>query len=300
MAMAKSALAEIGENVGDVQPRNIFLNETGEIKLASLRSWPGQVSNYRRAVLEEECGYLAPEDIERLKLGAMDNQINTESEAFAMGLVVMACASLQPQQDLYEMKENEFQEDLFFSRLGRLQHDATYSEILRGVVSNLLEIEPLKRMSLQELRLLLEKHSENIIAKKPLRIDNAPKKLQRTVNEMFKIIRPSDADKHSAPKPTAAQTSEKILTFINFEDKKPSSQNSLPAVSSKSELSIEADIRNAQKPPIVINNYAEEPHRPAISKVYAGSPSPVIKKTESVPFDSPPKYKPFEALASPS
>ena len=34
--------------------------------------------------------------------------------------------------------------------------------------------------------------------------------------------------------------------------------------------------------------------------MYAGSPSPAIKKTESVPFDSPPKYKPFEALASPS
>lgn len=52
LAMAKSALLEICENVGDIQPRNIFLNETGEIKVASLRSWPGQVSNYRRAVLE--------------------------------------------------------------------------------------------------------------------------------------------------------------------------------------------------------------------------------------------------------
>lgn len=57
------------------------------------------------------------------------------------------------------MKENEFQEDLFFTRLGKFQHDATYSEILRGVVSNLLEIEPLKRMNLQELKSLLEKHS---------------------------------------------------------------------------------------------------------------------------------------------
>lgn len=70
----------------------------------------------------------------------MDNQINTESEIFAMGLVMLSCASLQHQQDLYEMKENEFQEDLFFTRLGKFQHDATYSEILRGVVSNLLEI----------------------------------------------------------------------------------------------------------------------------------------------------------------
>lgn len=77
--MSKNSLSENGEVIGDVHPRNVFLNDVGEVKVACLRSWPGQVSNYRRAVLEEECGYLAPEDIERLKLGAMDNQINTES-----------------------------------------------------------------------------------------------------------------------------------------------------------------------------------------------------------------------------
>lgn len=71
-------------------------------------------------------------------------------------------------------------------------------------------------MNIQELRQLLEKHSQNILAKKPLRIDNAPKKLQRTVHEMFKIIRPPEADKQPASKPTPVQTSDKILNFINF------------------------------------------------------------------------------------
>jgi hypothetical protein len=37
-------------------------------------------------------------------------------------------------------------------------------------------------MTLHELHKLLEKHSENIIAKKPLRIDNAGKKLQKTIS----------------------------------------------------------------------------------------------------------------------
>lgn len=45
--------------------------------MTCLTSWPSQLSNYRRAVLDQDYGYLAPEDIERLKLGAMDNKNNT-------------------------------------------------------------------------------------------------------------------------------------------------------------------------------------------------------------------------------
>lgn len=106
--MAKDTLAENGELVGDIHPRNVFLNNSGAIKVASLRSWPGQVSNYRRAVLEEESGYLAPEDFERLRLGAMDNQVNANSEIFSIGLTLLNTASLQFQQELYNMKEKEF------------------------------------------------------------------------------------------------------------------------------------------------------------------------------------------------
>lgn len=47
------------------------------MKIACLLSWPGQVNNYRKVKMEEDWGYLAPEDMERLKLGAMDNKINT-------------------------------------------------------------------------------------------------------------------------------------------------------------------------------------------------------------------------------
>lgn len=69
-------------------------------------SWPGQVSAYRKAVLEEGFGYLAPEDIDRLRLGAMDNKDNTEAEIFSMGLTMLSAASLQPMKDIYTVKEN--------------------------------------------------------------------------------------------------------------------------------------------------------------------------------------------------
>lgn len=88
----------------------------------------------------------------------MDNQVNAESEIFAIGLVLLSSATLQMQQDLYEMREREFEDDIFYSRVGKFQHDSLYSEIFRGVVSNLLETDPLKRMNVQELKTFLEKH----------------------------------------------------------------------------------------------------------------------------------------------
>ena len=63
-----------GYQIGDLQPRNIFLNANQQVKVGCKLSWPCQVSAYRKAVLEEGFGYLSPEDMVRLKLGAMDNK----------------------------------------------------------------------------------------------------------------------------------------------------------------------------------------------------------------------------------
>jgi hypothetical protein len=57
--------------------------------------------------LEEGFEYLSPEDVVRLKLGAMDNKNNSESETFAMGLTLLSASCLQPMKDLYRAKERD-------------------------------------------------------------------------------------------------------------------------------------------------------------------------------------------------
>jgi hypothetical protein len=95
LVSARDILTTYSQTIGDIQPRNIFLNAQQQAKVASLLSWPGQVSAYRRAVLEEDLGYLAPEDMERLKLGAMDNKANVEAEVFSIGLTLLSASLLQ-------------------------------------------------------------------------------------------------------------------------------------------------------------------------------------------------------------
>lgn len=96
-------------------------------------------------------------------------------------------------------------------------------------------------MNLQELYTFLDKHTENIIAKKPLRIDNVGKKLQITINTMLKAIRQQSANEKIAsqnnlppnPNPIPNTTTktgmrasgEKIMNYINFEEKRPSQSN---------------------------------------------------------------------------
>ena len=149
LAEAKVCCSELGQPVGDVHPRSVFLNGQGEAKLACLSSWPGQVTAYRRVVLEEDWGYLAPEDMDRWKLGAMDNAVNPEAEVFAMGLVLLATSTHKDHQDIYDLAEKEINRHVLDARMRRFQHDFYYSEIFRATLTNLLSIDPTNRLTAQ-------------------------------------------------------------------------------------------------------------------------------------------------------
>ncbi len=45
--------------VGDIRPHNVFLSSEGEIRVACVQSWPGERSNFAKAIEREEV-YLAP------------------------------------------------------------------------------------------------------------------------------------------------------------------------------------------------------------------------------------------------
>jgi hypothetical protein len=55
----------------------------------------------------------------------------------------------------------------------------------------LLEIDPAKRLTLHDLRQLLLKHKEAVIARKPLLIDNVPRKLQKSINLLIEVLHPN-------------------------------------------------------------------------------------------------------------
>ncbi|MCB0371168.1 MAG: hypothetical protein KDD45_17565 [Bdellovibrionales bacterium] len=49
----------MAQNLVDIRPNNIFLNEDGKIKVASSLSWPLESTNIQKA-MDKEPTYLAP------------------------------------------------------------------------------------------------------------------------------------------------------------------------------------------------------------------------------------------------
>jgi len=69
---AKNESNDLSQRVGDIRPENVFINYDGQVKVGSLFSYPNEATNYKKAI-DLEPTLLAPEDVEKLALGATDN-----------------------------------------------------------------------------------------------------------------------------------------------------------------------------------------------------------------------------------
>lgn len=63
LVSAASIFKELGSKVGDIQTKNIFLNEEGQIKISNVCSWPSERTNYEKLVLEQNIGNVSPEEL---------------------------------------------------------------------------------------------------------------------------------------------------------------------------------------------------------------------------------------------
>jgi hypothetical protein len=75
---AKKESDEFVQRVGDIRPENVFINYDGVVKVGSLLSYPNENDNYKKAI-DLEPTLLAPEDVDKLALGASSNEENQNS-----------------------------------------------------------------------------------------------------------------------------------------------------------------------------------------------------------------------------
>ncbi len=55
---AASIFHSKGMKIGDVRPRNIFLNNFERIKIGNRYSWPNETNNYEKCMFDKEQTYL--------------------------------------------------------------------------------------------------------------------------------------------------------------------------------------------------------------------------------------------------
>ena len=56
------------QKIGDIRPRNVFVNDKRQVKVANSLSWPLENSNIQKA-LDKTHTYIAPDDLHRLARG---------------------------------------------------------------------------------------------------------------------------------------------------------------------------------------------------------------------------------------
>lgn len=131
--------------VGDIRPHNVFLNSEGEAKISSVLSWPREHTNFSKA-MDNEPTYLAPEDMERLEMGRLEDSANFHSEVFSIGLSVLGAGMLQDFLGLYNTRNYRFDNKEFDSWLEDWRSNTVYSEVFTALISNLCQLRPEKRL----------------------------------------------------------------------------------------------------------------------------------------------------------
>lgn len=187
LAEGRRQASAAGERLGDVRPKNIFLNEKGSIKVSNSLSWPLENTNVQKA-FDKTPTYLSPEDLARIAKGEVVDAPSDESEAFSIGLTILSAGNLADYEGLYNFQTNEIDPSRLSEGLKAWALNSAYSEVLRGTVLLLLNVQPERRLSCSELAELLAKHGEPILKRENFVVDNAPGKLHEEIQHLRSTI----------------------------------------------------------------------------------------------------------------
>ena len=109
---AEHTAKTLGELLGDVRPNNIFLNEEGNLKIASQCSWPHSTTAFEKGI-EKIAAFVSPEDMDNLAKGCMQSANREASEIFSIGLTMLSVINLCDCEALYNINDRRFYEGHF-------------------------------------------------------------------------------------------------------------------------------------------------------------------------------------------
>ena len=121
---AGSKFEHMKKKIGNVHPQNILINESGQIKIISTVSLPGELTNYDYLVEHQNEGntnvFLAPEEInaDLIQKGSYPSYVDPSlAEVFSIGLVILSSGTLEDCDNLYKKVPYELKKDKLNSLL---------------------------------------------------------------------------------------------------------------------------------------------------------------------------------------
>jgi serine/threonine protein kinase len=161
--------------IGNVHPSNILINESGQIKIISTCSLPGEQNNYD-ALLEAQNDslivFLAPEEINNdlMQKGTYPSHVDpTLAEVFSIGLTILSSGTLEDCDSVY--RKNPF--DLRKDRLNALLRTfkEKYSDFLYQTVAGMLALNPQERRKCSTIATSLVEYEAQILDLEPFTVN---------------------------------------------------------------------------------------------------------------------------------
>lgn len=245
LAEVAEECARLGERFSDPSLANIFMNDSGNIKLLTPFSLPDAFEPYADPLAREV--YFSPEELQDRQLGRMYNETDPmRSCSFAIGMLVLSLALLKPLYFLYDYDQNQVdypQLEQQLQLLAEVQFLSSefnvyqlHSDAFQLLLRRLLARNPAQRVSASQVHEALKPFVAQISTLKPFE---------------FKVPQP-------APLSPARPSSPSPSSVISLKSGKLRSQGSSPPASNSKPKQL--------SPPLVESKYvAEEP-------VVAGGP----------------------------
>jgi hypothetical protein len=154
--------------IGNVVPNNILINESGQIKVISTCSLPGELNNYD-ALLEaqndrEVVVYLAPEEINHdlIQKGTYPSHVDPcLAEVFSIGLTILSSGTLESCDSVYSRHPYQIDKARLNSLLRTFREK--YSDFLYTTVAGMVALNPQERKKSSDIYRILSDYETQIL-----------------------------------------------------------------------------------------------------------------------------------------
>jgi len=159
------------------------VNDDGKIKIANVFSWPNELPSFVKTLDQYNHAadsLLAPEDFALLQSNHLENNANEQSEVFAIGASIIYSGILDDFSSVYNYKQRTFNMQAFFDKKRIWGSSDRYSDIFKSIILNLVDANPVNRLTIDELWAFIHPYEASILEKKQFMIQGAPPKVENS------------------------------------------------------------------------------------------------------------------------
>ncbi|CAD8200080.1 unnamed protein product [Paramecium octaurelia] len=147
---------------GDIQPQNIYLDESGSVKLAEYNYFPGGQNGFQKMLLIKDKAYLSPillDNYRNMNFKAQHNEY--KSDVFSFGMTLLEVLLLEESYDCMDFQNGCIIQNVVDSKLQKVRR-LNYSQLLTNFVRELLQIEENLRPSWNDLKQVIDQFRDKI------------------------------------------------------------------------------------------------------------------------------------------